>query len=75
MYLRQLDTYRGIFAAGRCTGVFTPNLDDGQLAMTFVALEDAYGLHIVAGNALMTVESAAATMRAVAAELGCPPAD
>ena len=57
------------------TGVFTPNLDDGQLAMTFVALEDAYGLHIVAGNALMTVESAAATMRAVAAELGCPPAD
>ena len=75
MYLRQLDTYRGIFAAGRRTGVFTPNLDDGQLAMTFVALEDAYGLHIVAGNALMTVESAAATMRAVAAELGCPPAD
>ena len=75
MYLRQLDTYRGIFAAGRRTGVFTPNLDDGQLAMTFVALEDAYGLHIVAGNALMTVESAAATMRAVAAELGCPPAE
>ena len=75
MYLRQLDTYRGIFAAGRRTGVFTPNLDDGQLAMTFVALEDAYGLHIVAGNALMTVESAAATMRAVASELGCPPAE
>ena len=30
MYLRQLDTYRGIFAAGRRTGAFTPNLDDGR---------------------------------------------
>ena len=73
MYLRQLNTYRGIFAAGRRTGVFTPKLDDDQLAMTFVALEDAYGLHIVAGNALMTVESATAAMCAVATELGCPP--
>lgn len=73
MYVRQMDTYRGIFAEGRRSGAFTPNLDDDQLAMTFVALEDAYGLHIVAGNALMTVDSAAAAMRAVAADLGCPP--
>ena len=54
-------------------GVFTPKLDDDQLAMTFVALEDAYGLHIVAVNALMTVDWAAAAVRAVASELGCPP--
>jgi hypothetical protein len=40
--------------------------------MTFVALEDAYGLHIVGGNALVTVAKAAEAMRAVAAELGCP---
>ena len=73
MYLRQMSTYRGIFAAGRHTGVFTPNLSDDVLAMNFVALEDAYGLHIVAGNALVTVESAATAMRAVASELGCPP--
>lgn len=72
LYLRQSATYRGIFAAGREAGVFTPNLNDDQLAMTFVALEDAYGLHVVAGNALMTVEAAGAAMRAVAAELGCP---
>lgn len=72
LYLRQLETYRRILAAGRTAGVFTPNLDDDRLAMTFVALEDAYGLHIVGGNALMTVETAAAAMRAVAAELGCP---
>ena len=72
MYLRQLATYRGILAAGREAGVFAPRLEDDELAMTFVALEDAYGLHIVGGNALMTVDTAAAAMRAVAADLGCP---
>lgn len=72
MYVRQLNTYREIFAAGRRAGVFSPNLADDQLAMTFVALEDAYGLHIVGGNALMTVQGAGAAMRAVAVELGCP---
>ena len=73
LYLRQLATYRGIIAAGRTSGLFTPGLSDDDLAMTFVALEDAYGLHIVGGNALMTVEKAAAAMRAVATELGCSP--
>jgi AcrR family transcriptional regulator len=72
LYLRQLATYRGVIAGGRESGVFTPALDDEQLAMTMVALEDAYGLHIVAGNALMTVPKAAAAMRAVADKLGCP---
>lgn len=75
MYLRQTATYRGIVASGRRSGAFTPNLDDDQLAMTFVALEDAYGLHVVAGNALLTVDAAAAAMAAVAVELGCPPSD
>ena len=72
LYLRQLETYRRILAAGRAAGVFTPRLADDELAMTFVALEDAYGLHIVGGNALMTVDTAAAAMRAVAGDLGCP---
>lgn len=72
LYLRQLDTYLGVIAAGRASGVFDPALDDDQLAMTLVALEDAYGLHIVGGNALMTVPKAAAAMRAVAEKLGCP---
>jgi AcrR family transcriptional regulator len=74
LYLRQLATYRGVFAAGRAAGVFAPRLDDEQLAMTMVALEDAYGLHVVGGNALMTVDAARDAMRAVAADLGCPPA-
>ena len=72
MYLRQLATYRGILAAGREAGVFNAALPDEHLAMTFVALEDAYGLHIVGGNALMTVPTAATAMRDVAAALGCP---
>jgi DNA-binding transcriptional regulator YbjK len=74
LYLRQLATYRRVFAAGRAAGVFGPRLDDEQLAMTMVALEDAYGLHVVGGNALMTVDAARDAMRAVAADLGCPPA-
>ncbi len=72
MYLRQLDTYRGIFATGRRMGTFAPALSDDQLAMTFVAMEDAYGLHIVGGNTLMTVQTAVDNMLAVAEQLGCP---
>ena len=72
LYLRQLETYTRIIEAGREAGVFTPTLPVDQLAMTFVALEDAYGLHIVGGNALMTVSKASAAMRAVAGQLGCP---
>jgi hypothetical protein len=72
LYLRQMQSYRGILADGLSRGAFHPRLDVDQIAMTFVALEDAYGLHIVGGNALMTVARAADAMRAVAAELGCP---
>jgi AcrR family transcriptional regulator len=75
MYLRQLATYTKVIAAGRESGAFEPRLPDGELAMTLVALEDAYGLHIVGGNALITVEKAAAAMRNVATELGCPVSD
>lgn len=74
LYLRQMQSYRGILADGLSRGAFHPRLDVDQIAMTFVALEDAYGLHIVGGNALMTVAKAAEAMRAVAAELGCPTA-
>jgi AcrR family transcriptional regulator len=75
MYERQLATYTRVIAAGRAAGVFEPRLPDDDLAMTLVALEDAYGLHIVGGNALITVEKAATAMRNVAAELGCPISD
>ena len=56
MYLRQMDTYPGVIVAGRRGRRVHPAADDEQLAMNFVALEDAYGLHIVAGNSLVTVD-------------------
>ncbi len=74
MYERQLSTYAGIIARGIDAGVFAPPLPVDQLAMNLVALEDAYGLHIVAGNSLVTVAIAEAAMRAVADNLGCPTA-
>ena len=73
MYLRQLATYRGVLDAGIAGGDFAPTIEVGELAMSLVALEDSYGLHIVAGNVHIDVPMAARAMRAVAAALGCPP--
>lgn len=75
MYLRQLATYRGVLSRGVAAGVFALRLPEESLATNLVALEDAYGLHVVGGNSLITVESAAAEMRALAAALGAPAAD
>ncbi|MEY9852028.1 AcrR family transcriptional regulator [Leifsonia sp. EB41] len=72
MYLRQLATYTGILERGAAAGVFAPALPVETLAMNLVALEDAYGLHIVAGNSLITVASAEAAMRAAATAFGAP---
>ncbi len=74
MYDRQLAIYAGILERGVAAGVFAPALDHATLAMTLVALEDAYGLHIVAGNSRITVEDAELAMRRVATELGAGPA-
>lgn len=72
MYLRQLATYTAILERGTASGAFVPRLEVATLAMNLVALEDAYGLHIVAGNSLITVESAEAAMTAAANGLGAP---
>lgn len=74
MYTRQLRIYRTVLESGVAAGAFAPVLPIPQLAMNLVALEDAYGLHIVAGNSLVTVAEAEAAMRAAAAGLGAPPA-
>lgn len=52
LYTEQLALYRAILAEGVATGDFelTGPLDD--IAMNLVALEDAYGLHIVAGGSI-----------------------
>lgn len=72
MYTRQLDTYTRVLEDGIATGAFAPLIPVDVLAMNLVALEDAYGLHIVAGNSLITVDMAEAAMRAAADNLGAP---
>ncbi|MHC6222955.1 hypothetical protein [Arthrobacter sp. MMS24-S77] len=70
MYLRQTATYRAIFEEGNATGAFAITSELAQAAMNMVALEDAYGLHIVAGNRLVTVDMARDAMLAFAGQIG-----
>ena len=72
LYLRQLASYTGILQNGVAAGVFAPLLPLDTLAMNLVALEDAYGLHIVGGNSLITVAIAERAICAVADNLGAP---
>jgi len=74
MYARQVATYERVLRAGVASGVFAPVLEVPALAMNLVALEDAYGLHIVGGNRRITVEIAEDAMREVSAKLGAPAA-
>lgn len=73
MFSRQVGIYRGVLEAGVITGDFSPTIPLPQLAMNLVALEDAYGLHIVAGNSLIGVSDAESAMRAMATGLGARP--
>ncbi len=71
LYREQLELYRAILAEGAETGAFslTGPLDD--VAMNFVALEDAYGLHIVAGGSI-TLAEARRAIALYASQAGCP---
>ncbi|PRB36084.1 TetR family transcriptional regulator [Arthrobacter sp. MYb23] len=71
MYLRQTATYRAIFEEGNASGAFAISADLDQATMNMVALEDAYSLHIVAGNRLVTVDMAREAMLAFAEQIGC----
>lgn len=75
LYIRQLKIYRDVLTEGVAAGVFTPSIPLETLAMNLVALEDAYGLHIVGGNSLITVEIARVAMHAAATGLGAAPSD
>ncbi|KKI19473.1 MULTISPECIES: TetR/AcrR family transcriptional regulator [unclassified Leucobacter] len=73
LYREQLELYRGILAAGVASEAFAlaGPLDD--IAMNLVALEDAYGLHIVAGGSI-TVADAQRAIRLAATQAGATPA-
>lgn len=71
LHRRQLATYVGIVTAGAREGTFAPVLPAELVARTFVALEDGYGIQIVADR-VSTHEAAMQAMVSVAAQLGCP---
>ncbi|AOX45883.1 TetR/AcrR family transcriptional regulator [Microbacterium sp. BH-3-3-3] len=68
---RQLSTYRRVLERGVESGVFSPSVGIDLVAQTLVALEDGFGLQIVADK-VTTHDEAVVCMRAVAGELGCP---
>jgi AcrR family transcriptional regulator len=69
LYREQLELYHRILSEGVESGAFslTGPLDD--VAMNFVALEDAYGLHIVAGGSI-TLDDAKRAIHLFAAQAG-----
>lgn len=69
LYAEQSNLYREILEEGVAAGVFALNGPVDDIAMNFVALEDAYGLHIVAGGSI-TVEDARRAIRLYAAQSG-----
>lgn len=71
LYGEQLQLYTGILEEGAASGDFTLTGALADTAMNFVALEDAYGLHIVAGGSI-TVADAQRAIRAFAAQAGAP---
>ena len=71
LYTEQLALYRSILEDGVASGDFalTGSLED--TAMNLVALEDAYGLHIVAGGSI-TVADALRAITLYAEQAGAP---
>lgn len=57
LYREQLDLYTEILAEGVLTGDFSLTGPLEDTAKNFVALEDAYGLHIVAGGSITVAEA------------------
>ncbi|PJM95392.1 TetR/AcrR family transcriptional regulator [Streptomyces sp. CB01373] len=74
MYERQLATYRTVLELGAAAGAFNLVLDTATAALNLVALEDAYGLHIVAGNGQITVRRAVEAMLDASRAFGAPAA-
>ncbi|MEU7381923.1 MULTISPECIES: hypothetical protein [unclassified Streptomyces] len=72
VYERQLATYRTVLELGAAVGAFNLVLDTATAALNLVALEDAYGLHIVAGNGRISVQRAVEAMLDAARAFGAP---
>lgn len=73
LYQEQLELYRAILVEGVTSGDFLPTGSIDDIAMNFVALEDAYGLHIVGGGSI-SVADAKRAIELYATQAGCPSA-
>jgi len=74
LYSEQLALYRRILEAGGTAGDFDLAGPVEDIAMNFVALEDAYGLHIVAGGSI-SVADAERAIALFARQAGAPLAE
>lgn len=57
LYERQVDLYRRILVDGAESGAFTLRSPAGQVAANLVALEDAYGYHVIAQTSMRRDEA------------------
>jgi AcrR family transcriptional regulator len=58
LFDREVSLYTAVLEVGRATGAFTLADDADAIARNFVALEDAFGLHLLAHNSSLTLERA-----------------
>lgn len=58
LFDREVSLYTAVLEVGRATGVFTLTDSAEAIARNFVALEDAFGLHLLAHNSSLTLERA-----------------
>ena len=72
LYSRQVELYRSILAGGVAAGTFALAGGATDLARNLVALEDAYGYHVVVGSAIGLAEAERLILAYAATATGCP---
>jgi AcrR family transcriptional regulator len=66
LFDREVSLYVAVLEAGRASGDFAPTEPVLAIAQNFVALEDAYGMHLNGGNSSVDVRSAVGLLRSYA---------
>lgn len=57
LYERQVALYRKVLEAGACAGVFDLRSPSSEIAANIVALEDAYGYHVIARTSMSRAQA------------------
>lgn len=66
LFDREVSLYTAVLEVGRATGVFTLADSAEAIARNFVALEDAFGLHLLAHNSSLSLAQAEAQLASYA---------